>query len=40
MKNLPAVGKEPLLDIFRKCNGGVTVDRDVYPNKWWPIQLS
>jgi hypothetical protein len=29
MENLPTVGKEPLLNVFSKCDCSVTIDRDV-----------
>ena len=29
VENLPTVGKEPLLNVFSKCDSSVTIDRDV-----------
>lgn len=29
VENLPTVGKEPLLNVFSKCESSVTIDRDI-----------
>ena len=29
MENLPTIGKEPLLNVFSKCESSVTIDRDI-----------
>ena len=29
VQNLPTVGKEPLLNVFSKCESSVTIDRDI-----------
>jgi hypothetical protein len=33
MENLPTISEETLLNILRKCNGGIAVDRNIYPFK-------
>jgi hypothetical protein len=32
MEDLPTIGEETLLNVLRECNGGVSVNRDVYPD--------
>jgi hypothetical protein len=33
MEDLPTISEETLLNVLRKCNGGITVDRNIYPFK-------